>query len=83
MFVIAAPEQIVCAAGVPVTATVLALTATVDVTAVPLQPPNLGVMVNVTVVVVLPLVFASMPAILPVPLAPMPVTVEVLFLVQL
>jgi hypothetical protein len=77
------PEQIVCDEGVPVTATALGLTATVDVIAVPLQPPSVGVMVNVTVVVVDPLVFVRAPVILPEPLAAIPVTEVVLFLVQL
>lgn len=77
------PEQTVCAAGVPETATVLGLTATVDETDEPVQPFKLGVMVNVTVVVVVPLRFVSIPAIFPLPLDDIPVTEVVLFLVQL
>jgi hypothetical protein len=83
MDVMADPEQMLCDAGVPVTATAVAVTATVEVMAVPAQPFNLGVMVNVTVLVVEPLTFLKVPVISPVPLELMPVTADVLFLVQL
>ena len=83
MVVIAPPEQIVCEDGVPDTATELVLTVTADVTAVPLHPFNLGVMVNVTVEELIKLVFVNVPEILPVPLEAMPVTEDVLLLVQL
>jgi hypothetical protein len=79
MGVIADPEQLVCEAGV---ATDDGFTTTVAVIGVPVQPFAVGVMVKVTVsgdVVE----FVSAPVILPEPLASMPVTVAVLFLVQL
>lgn len=50
--------------------------------AVPGQPLAVGIMVNVTVANAL-IVFVNVPVISPLPLAAMPVTVPVLFLVQL
>jgi hypothetical protein len=73
-------EQMVCDDGV-VTAFGIGFTIIVAVIGVPGQPAAVGVMVNVTVtgdVVVL----VSMPLILPEPLAAIPVTATVLFLVQ-
>ncbi len=58
------------------------LTPTVAVIAVPGQPLAVGVMVNVTVTKAL-VVFVNVPLISPLPLAAIPVTVPVLFLVQL
>jgi hypothetical protein len=58
------------------------LTNTVAVIEVPGQPFAVGVMVNVTVTGA-DVVFVSVPLILPLPLAAIPVTVAVLFLVQL
>ena len=57
-------------------------TSTVAVMALPVQPPAVGVIVKVTVIGAL-VVFVSVPLILPVPLAAMPVTVAVLLRVQL
>ena len=57
-------------------------TSTVAVTGVPGQPLAVGVIVNVTVIGVL-VVLVKVPPILPAPLAAIPVTVPVLFLVQL
>ena len=57
-------------------------TTTVAVIAVPGQPFAVGVMVNVTVTLAL-VVLVNDPVISPLPLAAMPVTVPVLFLVQL
>ena len=79
--VMAEPEQVVCAAGVA-TAFGVGLTNTVAVIGVPGQPLAVGVMVKVTVcgdTVVL----VNAPLILPAPLAAIPVTLAVLFLVQL
>lgn len=81
--VMAEPEHTVCVAGDPDTATVLGLTATVEVTDVPVQPFKFGVMVNVTVVVVEPLRFVNTPVIFPLPLDDIPFTDVVLFLDQL
>ena len=78
-----APEQTDCKAGVPDTETDDVVTVTAEVIAVPLQPLRLGVMVNVTVEFDIRLVFVNVPLISPVPLEAMPVTVDVLVLVQL
>ena len=77
---IAVPEQMVCEAGAAITLGV-GLTNTVAVVLGPLQPLADGVIVNVTVIGA-KVVLVSDPLILPVPLAAMPVTVTVLFLVQ-
>ena len=74
-------EQILCVVTLAV-ATTLGLTTTVAVMGVPVQELTVGVIVNVTVTGVLP-VLVSAPLILPVPLAGMPVIVAVLSLVQL
>ena len=58
------------------------LTNTVAVITGPLQPLAVGVIVNVTVIGIL-VMFVSVPAILPAPLAAIPVTVATLSLVQL
>lgn len=79
--VIVAPEQIVCDAGV-LTAFVAGFTSMVAVTGVPAHPLAVGVIVNVTVTGEV-VVFVKAPLILPDPLAATPVTVPVLFLVQL
>ena len=79
--IIVAPEQIVCVAGVA-TAFGVGFTSIVAVMGVPAQPVPVGVMVNVTVTGAL-LVFVKEPVILPDPLAAIPVTETVLFLVQL
>jgi len=81
MVVMALPEQMVCAAGVA-TAFGVGLTNTVAVIGVPVQPLALGVIVKVTVTGAL-VVLVSVPLILPVPLAAMPVTAVVLSRVQL
>ena len=81
MVVIVAAEQIVCDAGVA-TALGVGLTKTVAVIAAPGQLLAVGVMVNVTVIGAL-VVLVNEPLILPEPLGAMPVTVAVLFLVQL
>jgi hypothetical protein len=78
---IAVPEQMVCDAGVA-TALGVGFTNTVAVIGVPGQPLAVGVMVNVTVMGA-NVVFVNAPLILPDPLAAIPVTVPVLFLVQL
>ena len=57
-------------------------TSTVAVIGVPTHPLAVGVIVNVTVIGAL-VVLVSVPLILPEPLAAIPVTVTVLFLVQL
>src|SRR5258705_9487436 len=57
-------------------------TTTVAVLAVPGQPLAVGIMVKVTVICAL-VVLVNEPLILPLPLAAIPVTVPVLFLVQL
>ena len=79
--VIGVALQMVCAAGVATTFGV-GFTVTFTTTGVPLQPPNDGVIVNATTTGAF-VVFVSVPLILPVPLAAIPVTVAVLFLVQL
>ena len=79
--VIDAPEQMVCDEGV-LTALGRGFTNMVAVTAVPAHPPDMAVMVNVTVTGAVP-VLVSVPLILPVPLAAMPVAEAVLSLVQL
>jgi hypothetical protein len=76
------PEQIVWSAGVVVTTFEAGFTITVAVIAVPAQPFAVGVMVKVTVTGD-EVVFVNVPVILSVPLAAIPVTVAVLFLVQL
>ena len=81
MVVIAAPEHIVCDAGVA-TALGIGLTITVAVIAAPGQPLAVGVIVKVTVTGAF-VVFVSEPLILPAPLAAIPVTATVLSLVQL
>ena len=81
MFVMVAPEQIVCDKGVA-DATGDGFTCTVAITGLPVHPPTVGVMVNVTVTALL-VVFVNAPAILPEPLAAIPVTETVLSLVQL
>ena len=81
MVVMALPVQIVCAAGVD-TAFGVGLTSTVAVIGVPVQPLALGVIVKVTVTGAL-VVLVSVPLMLPVPLAAMPVTDVVLSRVQL
>jgi hypothetical protein len=79
--VIATPEHTVCDDGAA-TAFGVGLTSTVAVIGVPLQPLAAGVMVKVTVTGTL-VVLVNVPAILPAPLAAMPVTVATLSLVQL
>ena len=82
MLVIALPEQIVCAEFVA-DAIGVGFTTTVAVIGVPGQEFAVGVMVKVTVTGAF-VVLVKLPAILfPVPLAPIPVTVPVLSLVQL
>jgi hypothetical protein len=78
--VIAWPEQLACDAGVA-TATGVGFTTTVAVIGAPGQPLAVGVIVNVTVTG-LAVVLVSEPLMLPVPLAAIPVTVAVLFLVH-
>jgi hypothetical protein len=75
------PEQMVCDDGVA-TEFGAGFTITVAVIAVPVQPLAVGVMVKVTVTDAL-VVFVNVPLIFPEPLAKIPVTVAVLFLVQL
>ena len=77
----AAPEQIVCVTD-DATALGVGLTVTVAVIAVPAQPLAVGVMVNVAVIGALD-VLVNAPIILPLPLAAIPVTDAVLFLIQL
>ena len=79
--VIVAPEHIVCVDGVATTLGV-GFTSIVAVIGVPAQLFAVGVMVNVTVTGAL-LGFVKAPVILPDPLAAIPVTETVLFLVQL
>jgi len=79
--VIAVAEQIVCEDGVAM-AFGVGLTRTVAVTGVPVQPFADGVIVKVTVIGAF-VVFVSVPEMLPLPLAAMPVTVAVLSRVQL
>jgi len=77
---IVAPEQIVWDNGVAI-ATGLGFTSTVAVCGMAVQPPTV-VMVKVTVIGAA-VVFVNAPVMLPDPLAAMPVTPAVLFLVQL
>jgi hypothetical protein len=79
--VIAEPEQIVCDAGAA-DAFGVGLTSTVAVIDAPVHPLAVGVIVNVTVIGAL-VVLVSVPLILPLPLAAIPVTGTVLSLVQL
>ena len=79
--VIALSEQIVCEDGVA-TAAGVGLTRTVAVIGAPAHPFAVGVIVKVTSTGAA-VVLVSVPEILPFPLAAMPVTVAVLFLVQL
>ena len=79
--VIVDPEQVVCDAGVA-TAAGFGFTNTVAFTGAPAQPADTGVTVNVTVAGVVVLLFKPA-TMLPDPLAPIPVTAVVLFLVQL
>lgn len=81
IFVMFAPEQIVCDDGVA-TATGVGLTVTVAVVVEPVHPYTVGVIVNVTVTGDV-VVFVSVPVISPDPLAAIPVTEPVLFLTQL
>ena len=78
---IVTPEQTVCVDGVA-TATGEGFTTTVALIGAPVQPFAVGIMVKVTVKAP-PVVLVNAPVILPVPLAPMPVTKTVLSLVQL
>jgi hypothetical protein len=80
MAVIALPEQVVCANGVAV-ASGVGFTSTVAVIDAPGQLFAVGVMVNVTVTDAL-VVLVSEPEILPLPLAPIPVTLALLSLVH-
>ena len=75
------PEQMVCDASVAI-AFGVGFTITVAEIGVPGQPLAIGVMVNVTVTGAL-VVLINAPLISPEPLAAIPVTVTVLFLVQL
>ena len=81
MVVMVAPEQIACDNGVA-EATGDGFTWTVAVTGAPVQPLAVGVMVNETVTAAV-VVLVKAPVILPEPLAAIPVTAVVLFLVQL
>ena len=74
-------EQIVCNGGVA-TAIGVGLTRTVEMIGIPGHPFAIGVIVNDTVTGKL-VRLVSIPLILPVPLAAMPVTVTILSLVQL
>ena len=78
--VIAIPEHLVCVAGVAI-AFGVGFTITVAVIGVPGQPFADGVMVKVTVIAP-NVVLVNIPLISPVPLAAMPITVPVLFLVH-
>ncbi len=78
---IGVPVQTVCEAGVA-TAFGMGFTVMFTVAGGPLQPLAVGVMVKVTTTGAF-VVLVSVPLILPVPLAAIPVTVAVLFLVQL
>ena len=80
MVVMVVPEQIACDNRVA-DATGEGFTWTVAVIGVPVQPLAVGVMVNVTVTAAV-VVLVSAPVILPDPLAAIPVTEVVLFLVQ-
>jgi hypothetical protein len=79
--VIALAEHIVCDAGVA-TALGVGFTKTVVVIGAPLQPLAAGVIVKVTVTGEL-VVLVKLPLMSPLPLFGIPVTVPVLFLVQL
>jgi hypothetical protein len=79
--VIALAEHIVCDAGVA-TAVGVGFTKTVVVIGIPLQPLAVGVIVKVTVKGAL-VVFVKLPLMSPLPLFGIPVTVPVLFLIQL
>ena len=79
--VIVAPEQMVCDSGVA-DAPGPAFTSTVAVMGAPIQPLTVGLMVKVTVTGAV-MVFVNAPLMLPDPLAAIPVTAVVLFLVQL
>ena len=79
--VIGTAEQTVCDEGAA-TAFGVGFTSTVAVIGVPAQPLAVGVIVKVTVTGTL-VVLVNVPAILPAPLAAMPVTVATLSLVQL
>jgi hypothetical protein len=81
MVVMYEPEQMVCDDGVA-TAFGAGLINTVAVIEVPGQPLAIGVIVNVTVTGAL-VMLVNIPLIFPVPLAAMPVSDAVLFLVQL
>ena len=78
---IVAPEQIVCDNGAA-DAPGPGFTSTVAVIGAPVQPLTEGIIVNVTVAAAV-VVFVNAPVILPEPLAAIPVTAVVLFLVQL
>ena len=80
MLVMVASEQIACDNGVA-EATGDGFTWTVAVIGAPVQPLAVGVMVNVTVTAAV-VVLVRAPVILPEPLAAIPVTEVVLFLVQ-
>ena len=81
--VIVAPEQMVCDDGVAdADVDDPAFTSTVAVIGAPVQPLAVGVIVNVTVIGDA-VVFVRIPAILPDPVAAIPVTEAVLSLVQL
>lgn len=82
MDVMAVPEQMDCNAGFEVITVAVGFTITVAVTGVPVQPLAVGVIVNVTVTGTAP-VFVRTPVMFPEPLAAIPVTEAVLFLVQL
>ena len=82
MVAIAALEQIVCDDGVADAAAGIELTTTVAEMGVPVQPLAVGVIVKVTVTGAF-VVFVSVPAMLPAPLAGIPVTVATLSRVQL
>jgi hypothetical protein len=82
IWVIVVPEQIVCDDGVVTAAPGVGFTITVVVIGVPLQPFAVGVILNVTVTGAVE-VLIKVPLILPDPLAVIPVTEAVLFLVQL
>ena len=81
MLVMYDPEQTVCDEGVA-TAFGVGLIITVAVIGVPKQPLAVGVIVNGTVTAEL-VVLVNTPLIVPEPLAKIPVTDPVLFLVQL
>ena len=88
--VVTEPVKVTAAVGAPLQTTWLAgwltsgvgLTVTVAVIAAPVQLPDTGVMVKVTVIGIL-VKLVSVPLISPEPLAAMPITVATLSLVQL